>query len=600
MAGFQWGTALGAGAKSALRTFETLEKVDREREDSERADRVLKLREEAAARQSRLAAKAEADENRRQAIFAGTDVGGAQPPAAATPSAPAAPAGGLRLPADSAQAGAAMSEQQAQQRGGVAPPEPVATVESEPEAAPEPAPARAPAREPAPSRQRMNYAKLQENLLRGGFVKEATAVGQLMTQDAERELRRVQTAHARSQLTESQIKIGQQAYNVHAIQAGQLAEQLPSDNNLFLTPAMRDQTSAITDQLMEAKKALPDGRDAEVVHNDDGSIELKFTDRETGKVVGGQKIATVGQLRQVARMAGIINDPVTYNQWITDTALSARKAELHELDVLGKREDIQDKRASRVRANQMHDLDTQAKTEAIATAKDTRARARETHALDVETKDTANQQNWIKLAKERAEYELIGNFEEAMKNPAQNEDRLREYAELLGTLSPKDWLYTEDVEDPETGAKSKVTRNKLIDRIDGMVPQKESERITADGKVVPFTLDDAMQVYVKAIPKWMQETGGDISRVEAMLRHQHDVKFKFRRGAYDVQMRTTLAPILKKALSDYQVEQQSKAAERKPKPLFRPGSPLDRLFGSSQGQEPTEGSRRTGLNVGGQ
>lgn len=494
---FQWGTALGAGAKAALNTYETLEDIDLKRAEDARRERELKIREEQNARSAatharleRAAEKAEADARRIQAIYAGYDVNdleGAAASGATASGAPAVPARSAALDVpDTPTAG--VQTRQALPTGGVdaqAPRENIQPAQTQP-------------------RGRPSLSQIRDRLLRAGFVGEAEKVGRIMDQDALREIRQIERAKSALELNAAQIDFARNQMSQRVASVSHMMSGLTEDDNDALNTGMESPVRTIVKEMQDAYKLLPDGRKLDADFNEDGSVTLKFTDEDSGKVVSEQKLTTYGQLRRAIGMYGSVADPVTYNQYLLFAQNQRREAELANIKLTGEK----------------------AKTaESLAKAQNA-----------------------------EAETAIRRQINDLMRDPAANEDQLLYLADLLAVYDPKA-LETKKIADPATGEERTVTVNKYLELVRGMLPKESVQTVDANGRTVTDTTQGAVQDYLAILPELIQQSGGRVDVALAQLRRRHDRIFN--RGAFDKYALPLLQPRLQALLRQGQQAQQA-------------------------------------------
>lgn len=311
-----WGIALGAGAKSALDTYERLDDMERRESADKRQERALKIKEDASSRASARFAQEQSDRERLRGILSGLE---ASPTVEMT--APAGEAGERTTRALGISAGEAPpTTEVAPSRGGSAP-----------------APATGPVADTRSRGRGIDLGATRGELIRGNFLKEAAALTDIMNADAAREVTRLRAQIAKGELSDADRKRQQEFYARETEQLLALGSQLPQDDLADLTSDMAPLTKAITDAAGRAKSLLPDGIGMEFTHNDDGTVTAKTTDLDTGKVMGEKTFRKAGELKRYINMAAAIRDPITAAKWEANTAIAKRKAELENLDIRKKK-----------------------------------------------------------------------------------------------------------------------------------------------------------------------------------------------------------------------------------------------------------------------
>lgn len=306
-----WGIALGAGAKSALDTYERLDDTERRENADKRAERALKILEDTSSRASARFAQEQSDRNRAREIA--QRFGAGQPaPEISTGQAGARTSGALNASTGEA---TPPTTETARRRGGAMP----APAASQPQAQPRP--------------QGVGLGGLRDEYMRAGLFDHAKDVTDIMGADARREVSRLQAKVLRGELSDADRKRSQEIYARKTEQLMALGEQLPQNDNDPLTPDMAPLTRKLTEMAGQAKSFLPDGIGMEFEHNEDGSVTVKTIDTETGKLMGERKLTTAGQFRELINRAGALTDSVASAKWQAYMAIQKRDAELKEFEL---------------------------------------------------------------------------------------------------------------------------------------------------------------------------------------------------------------------------------------------------------------------------
>lgn len=510
-----WAIALGAGARSALKTYETLDELERAQRADERAERALQIQERASQRAETAFRQSQADRETTRRILAGLDV-----PDVAPADIPSAPAGERTATALNVQTptGEPAETREAPTRGGaLTTPAAAAQPATQPVVQPTSRSGRAP-----------DLATAQQRLIAAGQLDAAAALGRIRSTQADIDLKAIQAKAAKAQLDEFERKVLHEDYVRQTESLLALADRLPTDDLADIDTS--DPTvTAVIDAAKRAKASLPDGvgMDFEVK---DGKIIGKTIDLETGKVIGEKEFTKYGELRRYIGLAGALREPVAAAKWEAANAIARRKAKMEELDMALKGEELLTKRDERRRAGEMHEVDLGKRKFDLYTSMQGEARAAETHELTVQEKELELLKKNREYRVQRAEDDALNIILEGMKDPGTYESQMRMAADQAAIYNT-DWWIKKDVPTPDGGTET-VYVNRLQEFIDRIVPLREVETTSSDGRPIRYTTEQAIQRYVANLPAFLSQAGGDPNVVHAILANEHDNTLGFRPGAY--------------------------------------------------------------------